>query len=158
MDNGNDLVYFVNSQGKKAVLSSPTNRNYWELRGRTGFTAPELDLFYERFASGKTVYFGKSLKPRNPTMKMVCVGRNSAERDRIFFEMVDTLMDVDETAEGKLYLKRYDGVMVYLNCVYSGGLSITEQYQKLHMFTLEFFAADPLYYKVSNPTITYLGV
>ena len=158
MDNGNDLVYFVNSQGKKAVLSSPANRNYWELRGRTGFTAPKLDLFYERFASGKTVYFGKALQPRNPTMKMVCVGRDSAERDRLFFEMVDTLMDVNENDEGRLYLKRYDGTLVYLNCVYASGLDVTEQYKKLHMFTLEFFAADPLYYQAADPTKTYLGV
>lgn len=158
MDNGNDLVYFVNSQGAKVVLSSPANRNYWELRGRTGFTAPEVDLFYEKFASGKTKYFGKSYKPRSPQMKMVCVGRNSAERDKLFFDMLDTLLDGDSQEEGKLYIKRYDGVMVYLNCVYSGGMNITEQYKKLHMFTLEFFAADPLYYAVADPTKTYLGV
>lgn len=158
MDNGNDLVYFVNSAGKKAILSSPDNRHLWELRGRTGFTAPQYDLFYEKFASGKTHYFGKSLKPRTPTMKMVCVGKDSAERDRVFFNMVDILMDINETTEGKLYLKRFDGVMVYLNCVYSSGLDITEEYKKLHKFTLEFFAADPLYYQVSDPTITYLGV
>lgn len=147
MDNcSRDLVYFVNSQGKRTVLSSPENRNYWELVGRSGFTAPNVDIFSEKFASGEVKYFGKALKPRTCTMQMVCRGKSTAERDRIFFEMLDVLMDVDGTGEGKLYVKRSNGQTVYLNCVYSGGMNITEKYKKLHLFKVEFYAADPRFY------------
>ena len=146
MDNCGDLVYFVNSQGRKAVLSSPENQNYWELRGRSGFTAPEVENFSVQMASGITKYFGKTLKPRICTMKMVCTGKNTAERDRIFFDMLDVLLDVSGTGEGKLYVKRSDGATVWLRCVYSDGMNIIEQYQKLHLFTLTFFACDPWFY------------
>ena len=57
----NGTVYFVNSQGKKTVLSSPDNHNYWEVRGRRGFTATDVDLFTQKYASGKTKYVGKTL-------------------------------------------------------------------------------------------------
>ena len=146
MDNCRDFVYFINSQGKRAVLSSPDNRNYWELRGRSGFTAPEVDLFSEKYASGSTKYYGKALKPRNMTMQMVCVGESTAERDRIFFEMVDTLVDAVGAGEGQLWVKRSDGSMVYISCVYSGGMNIVEQYHKFHKFSLSFYAADPWFY------------
>ena len=145
MDNC-DLVYFVNSQGKRAVLSSPDNPNYWELRGRSGFTAPDVDIFTKKFASGAVKYLGKVLKPRTCSMKMVCIGKDTAERDQIFFEMLDTLLDYKGEGEGKLYVKRSDGSIYYLNCVYSGGMNIVEQYQKFHLFTLSFYAADPLFY------------
>lgn len=146
MDNIGDLVYFVNSQGKRVVLSSSENRNYWELRGRTGFTAMEVDIFTEKYADGTTKYFGKALKPRNCSMKMICVGKNSAERDNLFFGMVDTLMDVWGTGEGKLYVRKTDGTLAWLNCVYSGGMNAVEQYKKFKMFTLSFYAADPFFY------------
>lgn len=147
MDNNSfDLVYFVNSQGKRAVLSSPDNRNYWELRGRSGFTAPDVDNFVEKFADGTYKFFGKAFKPRSCTMRMVCVGENSAERDRLFFEMLDILLDADGEGEGRLYVMTSSGAMAYLNCVYAGGMNIVEQYQKLHLFTVEFYAADPWFY------------
>ena len=36
--------------------------------------------------------------------------------------------------------------MVHLNCVYSGGMNITEEYRHLHKFTIEFYAADTYFY------------
>ena len=146
MDNGNDLVYFVNSQGRAVYLSSPNNEQYWELRGRKGFTAPEVEIFTEKMSNGVTRYFGNALKPRIASLRMVCVGKSTAERDKVFFDMVDTLMDMNGTGEGKLYLKRSNGETVYMNCVYSGGMNIIEQYKRLNLFDVEFYAADPLYY------------
>lgn len=146
MDNGNDFVYFVNSQGKRAALSSPENRNYWELIGRTGFTAPDVDIFTEKYSSGAVKYYGRTLQPRVCSMNMVCVGDSTAERDKVFFEIVDILMDTEGNGQGTLYVKRSNGSTVHLNCVYSGGMNITEEYRHLHKFAIEFYAADPWFY------------
>ena len=145
-DNGNECVYFVNSRGYRTVLSSPENRNYWELRGRTGFTAVDVETFTQKMASGETKLLGKAPKPRTCSMNMICVGNDSAERDRIFFEMLSVLIDADGSGQGRLYVKRSDGAMAFLNCVYISGANITEKYQKLHQFTLTFLAVDPYFY------------
>lgn len=145
-DNGNEYVYFVNSRGYRTVLSSPENRNYWELRGRSGFTAVDIETFTQKMASGTVKLLGKAPKPRTCSMKMICVGNSSAERDRIFYEMLSVLIDADGSGQGRLYVRRSDGAMAYLNCVYTSGANITEKYQKLHEFTLTFYAADPYFY------------
>ena len=142
----NSLVYFINSKGKKTVLSSPQNRNYWEIGGRRGFSAPDVDIFSQKFASGETKFFGKALKPRTCSLRIICKGKDTAELDKFFFDMLDTLMDNGSDEEGRLYLKRSDGTPVYLNCVYSGGMNVEEQYRRFRMFNVEFFAADPLFW------------
>ena len=141
-----DLVVFENSQGKTVVLSNPQNTQYWELLGRYGFTAPEVDIHTQQYASGKTIYLGKTIQPRICGMNMIVRGSSSAERDKVFFDMLDVLLDADGDGEGKLILKRFDGVKVQLNCVYSSGMRIVEEYKKFHRFTLEFYAADPWFY------------
>lgn len=144
-----ELVYFTNSQGKRVVLSSPDNKNYWELRGRSGFTAPEVDVLTQRYNTGRTVYFGKFMRPRSCSMNMVCVGDTTAKRDRAFFEMLDVLLDAEGDGEGKLYVRRSDGKMCFLNCVYASGMHIVEEYKRLHKFSVEFYAVDPWFY-ISN--------
>lgn len=141
-----DFIYFVNSQGKRAVISSERNKSYWEIGSRSGFAAPDVKLFTEQMASGTVKYFGKALKPRTGSLNMICKGKSSAERDRIFGDMLNVLLDVEGTKEGRLYLRRSDGAMVYLKCVYSGGMNIVDEYKKFRKFTLEFYAADPTYY------------
>ena len=141
-----DLVVFENSQGKTVVLSNPQNTQYWELLGRYGFTAPEVDIHTQQYASGKTIYLGKTIQPRICGMNMIVRGSSSAERDKVFFDMLDVLLDADGDGEGKLILKRFDGVKVNLYCVYSSGMRIVEEYKKFHRFTLEFYAADPWFY------------
>jgi len=150
-----DLVYFVNSKGKTAFLSTPDSKNYWEMKGRSGFTAPQIDNFYEKFASGNAVYFGKALKPRHCSMKMLCKGRNSEECDRVFYNMLSVLLDADGSGEGRLYIKRPNAERLYLNCVYSGGMDIAEQYRKYKKFSIEFFAANPWFYAVKKSCTLY---
>ena len=158
MDKLTEIVYFENSQNKRVVLTSPQNKNYWEIKGRKGFSAPDVDLYSETMASGKTIYFGKYIKPRHCSLQMVCKGRTTAERDRLFYDLLETLIDKDSNDEGKLYLRKSDGAQVYLNCVYEGGMNIEKEYKIFSFFNIEFFAADPLFYLVSNPNITFLGV
>ena len=146
MDNFESLT-FVNASGQEVFLSNPDITRWWELRGRAGFTAPDMDIITQKYANGVTRILRRMLKPRTVTVNMVVTGASTAERDTVFFEMVSRLMDVDGGNTGKLYVRRSDGSEVYLNCTYSSGLSIVEEYRKFHRFTLEFYAPDPYFYK-----------
>ena len=146
MDNFESLV-FENASGEKIPLSTPDTSQWWELRGRSGFTAPEMEIITQKYANGVTRILKRMLKPRTVTVNMVITGQTTEERDMFFFEMVSALMDVDGGSTGKLYVRRSDGLVLYLPCTYSSGLSIVEEYRKFHRFTLEFFAPDPYFYK-----------
>ena len=141
-----DLIYFVNSRGKTTYLATPNNRNCFVLAGRYGFSAPEVDIFTQKFVSGKTEFFGKALKPRTCGLQMLVRGKDQAERDNIFYSMLDVLLDADGEGEGKLYVKRSDGSMVCLNCIYSSGMRAADQYKNFRSFAVEFYAADPWFY------------
>ena len=77
---------------------------------------------------------------------MICKGENSAERDNVFFSMLDVLLDAYGTGEGKLYVKKTDGTLVYLNCVFNSGTDPQKEYERFKIFTIEFYAADPWFY------------
>ena len=146
MDNFESLR-FMNGSGEEIVLSDPTTTKWWELRGRPGFTAPEIEIISQKYANGVTKILRRLLTPRSVSMNMVITGDTTEERDASFFAMISKLMDVNGGNTGKLYARRSDGVEVYLNCAYSSGLSIVEEYRKFHRFTLEFYAPDPYFYK-----------
>ena len=146
MDNYESLV-FVNASGETVELSTPDTTKWWELRGRSGFTAPEIEIISQKYANGVTKILKRLLTPRTITVNMVITGSTTEERDASFFAMISKLLDVDGGNTGKLYAKRSDGLTVYLNCAYASGLSIVEEYRKFHRFTLEFFAPDPYFYK-----------
>ena len=146
MDNFESLR-FVNGSGEETVLSSPGTNDWWELRGRQGFTAPEVELITQKYANGVTKIIKRQIQPRTVTVNMVLIGKTTAERDAYFFEMISRLMDVNGGNTGKLYARRSDGMEVYLNCAYSSGLSIMEEYRKFHKFSLEFYAPDAWFYK-----------
>ena len=146
-----EYVYFVNSRGKKITLVSPQNNNYWELSGRSGFSAPTFEPLTEQMADGSTKYLGKLMQPRELTMNMVCVGKDRAELDRVFFDMVNGLIDADGLGEGKLYVKKSDGAMAFINCVYIDGAETLKQHRFLKSFSLHFYAANPYWYTVSGP-------
>ena len=146
MDNYESLV-FVNGSGETVELSTPETTKWWELRGRSGFTAPEIEIISQKYANGVTKILKRLLTPRAVTVNMVITGDTTQERDASFFGMISKLMDIDGGNTGKLYARRSDGLEVYLNCAYSSGLSIVEEYRKLHRFTLEFYAPDPYFYR-----------
>ena len=142
-----DYLCYVNASGKEVVLSSPDISRWFELRGRTGFTAPEIELIKQKYANGKTKILKRQLKPRQVSVTMMVTGSSEAERDRVFFEMISRLMDIDGGDVGKLYVRRCDGMVVYLNCAYSSGLSVYEEYRRFQKFTLEFYAPDVYFYR-----------
>lgn len=139
------LVY-ENAAGGRVVLSAPNMTQYWELGGRSGFTAPSVKLITEKYVNGNERLINSILSPRTVRINMVLTGKTSAIRDKVFFSMVDVLMDTSKGDTGKLYVTRSDGRTVILYCAYSGGMDIEEQYRRFNLFTIEFYAADPYFY------------
>ena len=143
------LVY-ENAAGIKTILSSPTITQYWELRGRSGFSAPPVEVITQKYVNGNVRVVNTIKQPRTVRINMIVTGKTAAQRDKYFFEMINRLMDVSKGDVGKLYITRSDGLKVHLNCAYSSGLDVVDDYSTFHRFTLEFFAADPYFYSVEN--------
>ena len=147
MPNVFEALSYVNPSGKTVLISDTSVTKYWELRGRSGFSAPDVELITQRYANGMTKVLKRFVKPRTVRINMILVGDTTAERDQYFAEMVRDLIDIGGGNEGKLYVTRSDGTQVYLNCTYSSGMNVVDEYRKFHRFTLEFYAADPYFYK-----------
>lgn len=155
MDKTFESLVYENASGVKTILSDRMISSYWELRGRSGFSAPEIEIITQKYASGVTKVLKRITQPREVSVNMVVTGKSRTERDTMFFRMIDQIMDISGGEVGKLYIKRSDGVEVYLNCSYSSGLSVAEDYRKFHKFTLSFYAADPYFYRdISDVIIT----
>jgi len=145
-DEAFESLVYENAQGVQVTLSDPEVTDCWELRGRYGFTAPTIELITQKYVNGSVKIVGRIVQPRTCGVNMVVVGDDREDRDTIFFDMVEKLLDVDGGDVGKLYITRSDGTVVILNCAYSSGLSIADEYRKFHRFTLEFYAEDPYFY------------
>ena len=160
LDNVFESLIYENASGVRTVLSDRSVSSYWELIGRKGFTAPDVDLITQKYINGQTKIVGRIIKPRTVEISMVVVGETTAKRDKVFFDMVEALIDVDGGDIGKLYITRSDGSVVYLNCAYASGLKVTEKYRYLHKFDLEFYAEDPYFYSqdiIQTITLTHGG-
>lgn len=138
---------FVNKKGVQTVLAEKNLKTLFEIRGRSGFTAPDVELITQKYFDGTTKVLKRQVQPRTVAINMIAVGKSEAHRDDLFFKMISQLMDVSGGEIGKLYVTRSDGLVVYLNCAYSSGLNVTEDYRRFQQFTLEFYAADPYFYR-----------
>lgn len=141
-----ESLIYENASGVRTVLSDSAVTTNWELRGRSGFSAPDVELITQKYINGQTKIVGRIIKPRTVTMNMIVRGSSTKDRDDIFFKMIEDLIDVDGGDIGKLFVKRSDGSTVYLNCSYASGLKVKEEYKLFHRFTLEFYAEDPYFY------------
>lgn len=155
-----ESLIYENASGVRTILSDRSVSSLWELRGRTGFSAPDVELITQKYINGQTKIVGRIIKPREVSVNMVVIGQSIAKRDAVFFQMIEALIDVDGGDIGKLYIKRSDGSTVYLNCAYASGLRVTEEYKLFHRFTLTFYAEDPYFYSqdvVETVTLTQTG-
>lgn len=143
------LVY-ENAAGVRTILSSPAITQYWELRGRSGFSAPPVEVITQKYVNGNVRVVNTIKQPRIVSINMIVTGKTAAQRDKYFFEMVNRLMDTTKGDVGKLYITRSDGLKVHLNCAYSSGLDVVDDYSTFHRFTLEFYAADPYFYGMES--------
>ncbi len=149
-DNIFKTLVYENPSGVQTILSSPAMTNYWEVGRRKGFTAPQVKIITQKYVNGITRTVNIIKEPRTVAITMIMTGKTEASRDKYFHDMVDRLMDVSQGDVGKLYIMRSDGLKVHLNCSYTSGLDVVDQYKNLSKFTLEFFAADPYFYGVEN--------
>ena len=140
-------LVFVNAKGVRTVLAGENITTHFEIRGRSGFTAPDVELITQKYFDGTTKVLKRQVQPRTIAINMIVVGKSEVKRDALFFQMITQLMDISGGEIGRLYITRSDGVVVYLNCAYSSGLNVTEDYRRFQQFTLEFFAADPYFYR-----------
>lgn len=141
-----ESLIYENASGNRVILSDRSVSANWELVGRSGFSAPEVELITQKYINGQEKIVGRIIKPRTVSINMVVTGATTAQRDALFFDMVEKLINVGGGEIGKLWITRSDGSVVYLNCAYSSGLKVVEQYRKFHLFTLEFYAEDPYFY------------
>ena len=141
-----ESLTFVNSSGQSAVLSDAELSTMWEMRNRSGFTAPDVELIKQKYVNGINKVFRRIVLPRTVRMNFVLIGETTVERDQLFADLVNKLMNVDQGVNGKLYVTTTAGTTYILNCAYSAGLNITDEYRKFHRFTLEFYAEDPYFY------------
>ena len=148
-----ESLIYVNASGERTILSDRSVSSYWELRGRSGFSAPDVELITQKYINGQTRVVGRIIKPRTVSINMIVTGESTAKRDFVFFQMVESLIDVDGGDIGKLYITRSDGSVVYLNCAYSSGLKVTDEYRHFHRFTLQFYAEDPYFYSTEYTQI-----
>lgn len=140
-------LVFVNASGNQVILSDKTVDHHWEFVGRYGFSAPEVQYITETYANGVTKILKRIVQPRTCGVRMFVYGKTSAKRDEEFFDMISGLMDVSNGEVGRLYVTRSDGSTVYLNCAYMSGLNVKDEYYNFHKFNLEFYAADPYFYR-----------
>lgn len=152
MDDVYESLIFENTLGERIELSVAGNSELWEVIGRTGFSAPPVEMVTQRYANGMTKMLRRLISPRTVSVSMVVRGDTREERDAVFFDMIGKLFGRSGDGEGKLHVMRSDGSEVYLNCIYSDGLdTLTEQYKKFHRFTLSFYAPDPYFYHDLTP-------
>ena len=152
-----ESLIYINSSGERSILTDGETRSMWELRNRSGFTAPDVELITQKYVNGIMRVIARRLLPRTVRMNFVLVGQTTTQRDTLFFELVEKLMNVSNGENGKLYVKRSNGQTVVLNCAYSSGLNITDEYRKFHRFTLEFYAEDPYFYNEDAKSVINLS-
>lgn len=146
-----ESLIYENAAGIQTILSSHSVSSYWELRGRSGFSAPTIELITQKYVNGAEKIIGRIVKPRTVKINMIVTGGSRAKRDALFFDMIAKLMDTGKGETGRLYVTRSDGKTVVLNCAYSSGLNVADQYRRLQKFTLEFYASDPYFYAGTMP-------
>lgn len=142
-----ESLKFVNASGNQVLLVDKAIDNQWELGGRYGFTAPDVDLITETYANGVTKILRRIIKPRTCGVNLIAKGKTSSQLDAQFDEMIGLLMDVSKGEVGRLYVTRSDGSVVYLNCTYSGGANVRKDYKRFRKFSVEFYGADPYFYR-----------
>ena len=54
-------IYFINSQGERADLYFSLSPWFWEMGHRRGFTAPEIELYTQKYVNGTTKVLKKKI-------------------------------------------------------------------------------------------------
>ena len=145
-------ISYTNARGETVILDSDESTALWELYGREGCEAPELEYKEVTYADGTTETLLVRMKPRDVVLYFNVLLRNGAQRSD--FETLKTKLIQTGTREGnwgRLMIRRTDGTEAYLNCVYTGGLDdIVRRYPTSTKFSLVFHAQDPLFHNADD--------
>lgn len=148
---------YATADGDEIVLSSESNRRWWECYGREGFGAPKLNNVKRQYADGETKTLAMIIEPREMVVRMVVIGKSTYERDAKLRDIIVRLEQVGrKTNWGKLKLMRSDGKMLAIDCVYTGGLDdIVQTNPKVQQFDLRFYSGNGYFYEEEEKTATY---
>lgn len=148
-------VVYITANGDEIILSGNGTRFRWELYGRSGFRAPDLKTESRVYANGISRTLASILQKRVVTLQMVITGPSRAEAAAIYNSLVSRLVQTGARDQwGKLVLTRDDdGSTVYLDCLYTGGMNISEDYPKIFFFSLNFEAGDPYFYDLEETVL-----
>ena len=140
-------LYYVTSAGDEIPISTPAIDKYWELYGREGFNAPEIRTEQRQYADGSTRTLSAQLEPRDLSVKMVLNGKTTVERDRIYRDIAARLIRIGSFDDwGRLRVRRSDGKWVVINCLYTGGMNVSDDLPRIRQFQLDFHADDAYFY------------
>lgn len=149
-----ESVIYVTADGDEIILSSEHTRYRWETVGRAGFKAPEVKTESRVYANGTSRTLASVLQPREVTLQMVITAPTRADAAALYDSLVSRLLQTGARDDwGKLVLRRADGSWVCLDCIYTGGLNITEEYPRIYQFALTFEAGDPYFYDLEETVL-----
>lgn len=139
---------YITYLGDEIVLSCEDYKKWWECYGRKGFAAPRLDYETRQYADGMTDTLSVNMKPRPLEVQMVVSGESCQERDEIIADMASRLIQLGARKDwGRLKVMRSDGTIVFIDCVYVGGMDDIEQkLPYLQQFKLEFYAGNGYFF------------
>lgn len=141
-----ESITYKNASGKIVHIADKNNSKWLDIGRREGFEAPEIELFTQKYVNGATKIIGRVMEPRTIKIRLILIGKSTAERDALFHALVRDLIDIDGGEKGEMTIKRSDGTEVTLYCSYVSGLNVVDEYRRFHRFTLEFMAGDPYFY------------
>lgn len=147
---------YITASGDEVVLSSEMNEKWWECYGREGFAAPPLEHVTRQYADGATDTLSVIMKPRPLVVKMVLSGESCRERDELIADIASRLIQLGSRKNwGRLKVMRSNGSIVYIDCVYTGGLEEIEQkLPTLQQFLINFYSGNGYFYDANETLLS----
>lgn len=143
------LLSYINARGEETVLDDTEKTFLGELYGREGTEAPALKYSEILYGDGSTDIVVLNAEPRDVTFYFWAPAGTPDFRRRLE-EVKQRLLQTGSRSGnwGRLKIRRPDGTLVYLNCVYTGGFDdLVREAPKVIRFSLTFRASDPLFYE-----------
>lgn len=140
---------YINARGEEIILSDSEHSFIGELYGREGVEAPALKYSEILYGNGSTEIVVLNAEPRPVTFYFSAPLETPRLREK-FEEVKQQLIQMGTRSGGwgKLKIRRRDGTLRYLNCVYTGGLEDVVRTNRVDVtFSLTFRANDPLFYE-----------
>ena len=140
---------YINARGEEIILDDTERTFMGEIYGREGTEAPGLKYSEILYGDGSTDIVVMNAKPRDVKFYFWAPVETPRLREKLE-ELKRQLIQTGTRAGnwGKLKIRRRDGSLRYLNCVYTGGLEDLVRTNSTSVtFCLMFRANDPLFYE-----------